>query len=79
MHVEGALLDAARRAAESAGITEDDVIEEALRRHLADRPSVTEEVWSRNAGDALSAEQALDLAYAELRAARTERRAAKAS
>ncbi|MGH9102016.1 MAG: hypothetical protein ACRDYD_03385 [Acidimicrobiales bacterium] len=80
VHVDGALLDAARRAADRAGLTEDDVIEDALRRHLAGRlPSVTEEVWARNFPGALSADEALGLAYEELHAVRAQRRKASSS
>ena len=74
--IDEALLDAARTVAEQSGTTADEVIEAALRRHLAlVRPSVVDEVWARQSGRPLSAEEAMKLAYAELDAFRAERRA----
>ncbi|HUP68569.1 MAG TPA: ribbon-helix-helix protein, CopG family [Acidimicrobiales bacterium] len=68
------LLDAADAEAERTGRSEDDVIEDALRRHFdGRRASVVDEVWARNAGDALSEDEALTLARSELRAMRQER------
>lgn len=74
--IDEALLDAARAVAEQSGTTADEVIEAALRRHLAlVRPSVVDEVWARQSIRPLSAEEALKLAYTELDAMRAERRA----
>lgn len=74
--IDEALLDAARTVAEQSGTTADEVIEAALRRHLAlVRPSVVDEVWARQRARPLSAEEAMKLAYAELDAFRAERRA----
>jgi hypothetical protein len=74
--IDEALLDAAQTVAEQSGTTADEVIEAALRRHLAlIRPSVVEEVWARQGARPLSAEEAMTLAYAELDALRAERRA----
>jgi hypothetical protein len=74
--IDEALLDAARTIAEQSGTTADEVIETALRRHLAlVKPSVVEEVWARQGARPLSAEEAMKLAYAELDAFRAERRA----
>lgn len=74
--IDEALLDAARSVAEKSGTTPDEVIETALRRHLAlVRPSVAEEVWARQGSRALSGEEAMQLAYEELDAFRAERRA----
>jgi hypothetical protein len=68
------LLDAAEAEAERTGRSEADVIEDALRRHFEGRrPSVVDQVWARNAGNALSEDEALALARDELRAMRTER------
>jgi hypothetical protein len=74
--IDEALLDAAQTVAEHSGTTTDEVIEAALRRHLAlVRPSVVDEVWARPGARPLSAEEAMKLAYAELDAFRAERRA----
>lgn len=74
--IEESLLDAARQEAERIGTTEDEVIENALRRHLvAVEPSVVDEVWARNEANALTADEAMELAYAELKAMRAERQA----
>ena len=78
--IEESLLDAARQEAERTGCTEDEVIEDALRRHLAaDQPDVVNEVWARNAANALTADETLKLAYAELKAMRAERDAHKSA
>jgi hypothetical protein len=67
------LLDAARSEADRTGRSEAEVIDEALRlRFDARRPSVVDQVWARETG-ALSEDEALTLAYAELKAMRTER------
>lgn len=72
--IDEAVFDAARAAARREGRTEDEVIEEALRRHLEkQRPSVVHEVWARNAAAELTPEQVLEMAYDELRAVRAER------
>jgi hypothetical protein len=74
--IDEALLDAAQTVAEQSGTTADEVIEAALRRHLAlVRPSVVDQVWARQGARPLSAEEAMKLAYAELDAIRAERRA----
>lgn len=74
--IDEALLNAAQTVAEQSGTTADEVIEAALRRHLAlVRPSVVDEVWTRPGAGPLSAEEAMKLAYAELDAFRAERRA----
>lgn len=68
------LLNAADAEAKRTGRSEDEVIEDALRRHFEGRrPSVVDEVWARNAGDALSEDEALTLARRELLAMRRER------
>jgi hypothetical protein len=74
--IDEALLEATQAVAEQSGTTADEVIEAALRRHLAlVRPSVVDEVWARQGARPLSAEEAMKLAYAELDAMRAERRA----
>jgi hypothetical protein len=68
------LLDAARTEAERTGRSEADVIEDALRRRFGGRrPSVVDEVWGRNTEDPLSEDEALALAYGELKAMRATR------
>lgn len=68
------LLNAADAEAKRTGRSEADVIEDALRRHFEGRrPSVVDQVWARNAGSALSEDEALALARSELRAMRSER------
>ena len=64
---------AARAEASPKGQSEAAVVEQALREHLAHRGSVTDEVWERNQGAALGEEEALTLAYEELKAMRRER------
>jgi predicted dithiol-disulfide oxidoreductase (DUF899 family) len=49
------------------------VVEQALREHLSHQGSVTDEVWQRNRDAALGEEEALTLAYDELKAMRRER------
>lgn len=78
--IEESLLDAAREEAERTGTTEDEVIEDALRRHLVSaEPSVVDEVWARNEADALTADEAMQLAYAELEEVRAQRQARKSA
>ncbi|MHB8669149.1 MAG: hypothetical protein ACYDAD_01065 [Acidimicrobiales bacterium] len=68
------LVAAARAEAARTGRTESDVIEDALEKQLgARRPSVVDEVWARNAANALSEDEAMALAMSELKAARGER------
>ncbi len=78
--VEESLADATRVEAQQTGRSEAEVVEDALRRHFETRASVTDEVWARNADGALSGDEALSLAYDELKAMRRERgEAAKAA
>jgi hypothetical protein len=58
-------------AAAESGRDESAVVEDALRRYLG--LEVVEQVWARNAENALDPEAALELAYAELRAFRADR------
>jgi hypothetical protein len=74
VELEEGLLDAARAEAHRTGRSEAAVIEDVLRRHFESRrASVADEVWVRNASDALSGDEALELAYAELKAMRRQR------
>ena len=67
------LVEAARAEALRTGQSEAEVVEQALRRHFqGSRASVVDEVWARNAPDALSGDEALALAYDELDAMRRE-------
>lgn len=63
-------------AAAGSGRNESELVEDALRRYLG--LEVVDQVWARNAANALDADEALDLAYAELRAFRDERDASAA-
>lgn len=73
--IDEALLDATQTVAAQSRTTADEVIEAALRRHLAlVRPSVVDEVWAHQGARPLTAEEAMKLAYAELDAFRAERR-----
>ena len=72
VEIEEELLDAAHAEAERIGRSDAEVIEAALRDHL-ERPSVLDEVWARNAGSALSEDEAMALARTELKAMRGER------
>lgn len=49
------------------------VVEQPLCECLAQQGSVTEQVWARNRDNALSDDEALALAYDELKAMRCER------
>lgn len=70
------LLDAADAEAKRTGRSESEVIEDALRQRFeAQRPSVVDAVWARNAPEALSEDEALALAYRELAELRNERNA----
>jgi hypothetical protein len=64
---------AARAEANRKGQSEAAVVEQALREHLAHNGSVTDDVWDRNRDTALGEEEALTLAYDELKAMRRER------
>lgn len=76
VRIDEELLAAAQEEADQSGTTADEVIETALRRHLAlVRPSVIDKVWARQGSERLSAEEAMKLAYEELDAFRAERRA----
>jgi hypothetical protein len=67
------LVLAARAEASRQGRSEAAVVEQALREHLARQESVTDRVWDRNRDQVLSEDEALALAYDELKATRRER------
>ena len=64
---------AARAEASRKGQSEAAVVEQALREHLDRGSTVASEAWSRNEDNALGEEEALALAYDELKAMRRER------
>ena len=72
------LLDAARAEAERQGRSEAEVIELALRKYLVPL-EVLERIWARTRPDNTDPDEAMALAYAELKAARAERRTKNAS
>lgn len=55
------------------GQSEAAVVEQALREHLSRGDNVAQEVWAQNRTDALGEDEALRLAYDELKAMRRER------
>lgn len=71
VRIDAALLSAVRARAARVGRPDAEVVEEALRRYLG-LDALLEDVWAANA-DGLSEDEALELAYAELRAVRAER------
>jgi hypothetical protein len=73
VELEEDVILAARAEATRKGQSEAAVVEQALREHLSLRSSVTDRVWARNQSDALTDDEALTLAYDELKAMRRER------
>lgn len=73
VELEEAVIQAAREEASRKGRSEAAVVEQALREHLAQRETVTDQVWARNQDQALCEDEALALAYDELKALRRER------
>lgn len=74
LELDERLLDAADAEAQRTGRSEADVIEDALRQRFdAQRPSIVDQVWARHGETALSEDDALALAYSELKAMRKER------
>lgn len=69
--IDEELLTALRVRAARSGRAESEVVEEALRRYLG-LDALLEQVWAAN-DDGLTEQQALEVAYSELRAARAER------
>ncbi len=70
LYLDEDVLRQTEAAAAGSGRDESEVVEEALRRYLG--LEVVDQVWARNAENALDPDEALELAYAELRAARAE-------
>jgi hypothetical protein len=75
VYVDEELLREARVYAARQDLRDSDVIETALRRFLGG--DILREVWDRNRD--LDADEAMKLAYAELAAARDERRGGTSS
>jgi hypothetical protein len=74
VELEEDVILAARAEASRKGQSEAAVVEQALREHLSLGSSVTDQVWARNQCDALTDDEALTIAYDELKAMRRERR-----
>lgn len=73
VYLDEDVLRRTRIAAARQGKRDSEIVEEALRSYLV--RNVLESIWShqREQGIALSEEEALELAYGELRAMRQER------
>lgn len=69
VRIDAALLEAVRQRATRSGRQEAEVVEDALRRYLG-LDGLLEEIWAANA-EGLSEDEAMELAYSELRAARS--------
>ena len=78
MELDEELVAAARAEAERQGTSENEVVELALRKYLVPL-EVLDRVWARTAERNIDPDEAMTLAYEELRAARAERRAKNAS
>lgn len=77
IEVDERLLDALARAAADEGVGADELVEEALRRYFGLRGlAVMDDLRDKRNGNgaALSEAEAMDLAVAEVRAQRAERR-----
>ena len=73
VELEEDVIQATQAEATRHGESEAAVVEQALRKHLSRSRSVTDRVWARNDSDALTEDEALALAYDELKAMRQER------
>lgn len=73
VELEEDVIQAAREEASRKGQSEAAVVEQALREHLANQENVTDQVWARNRDQALGEDEALSLAYDELKSMRRER------
>ena len=71
LYLDEEVLRQTAAAAAGSGRDESEVVEDALRRYLG--LEVVERVWARNGANALDPDEALALAYAELRDFRAER------
>jgi hypothetical protein len=77
IEVDEQLLDALRRAADDDGVDPDDLLEEALRRYFGLRGiAVLDDLRDARRGPELTDDQAMELAVAEVRAVRAQRRKA---
>jgi len=80
IEVDESLVEAIAAEARQTGRSPADVVEQALRVHFEQHDhSVVDEVWARNAPQALSEDEVLALAYDELKAMRRERGTDKAA
>jgi Arc/MetJ family transcription regulator len=73
VYIDEELLRQTKMAAARSGKHDYEVVEAALRRYLG--LEVVDRVWARHAATPLDPDEALALAYEELRALRSERRA----
>jgi hypothetical protein len=73
VELEEDVILAARAEATRNGQSEAAVVEQALREHLAVGASVTDRIWARDEGSELTGDEALELAYDELKGMRRER------
>jgi hypothetical protein len=71
LYLDEDVLRRTEAAAAGSGRDESQVVEDALRRYLG--LEVVDQVWARNAENALGPDEALALAYAELADFRGER------
>ena len=71
LYLDEDVLRQTEAAAAGSGRDESEVVEDALRRYLG--LEVVDQVWARSAETALDPDEALALAYAELRDFRAER------
>jgi hypothetical protein len=71
LYLDEDVLRQTEAAAAGSGRDESAVVEDALRRYLG--LEVVDQVWARTAGNALNPDEALALAYEELRASRAQR------
>jgi hypothetical protein len=77
IEVDEQLLEALRRAAADDGVAPDDLVEEALRRYFGLRGlAVLDELAEQRGASELSEDEAMQLAVAEVRAVRAQRRQA---
>lgn len=78
LQLDEELLAAARAESELQGRSEAEVIELALRKYLVPL-EVLDRIWARTGEGNVDPDEAMALAYEELKAARAERRAKNAS
>ena len=71
LYLDEDVLRQTEAAAAGSGRDESEVVEDALRRYLG--LEVVDQVWARNAENALDPDEALALTYTELRTTHAER------